>query len=155
MAYFRLLGERNTYLPTEHREIGDYHLKMLAKIYHICNANIVLSSTWRELDDLGDVECYTMYKYLVDSLAKYNMRIMSKTPIINQNRPLEIVTWLNRNKESGKIKFVSLDDDFNEKDYERYGIKNCLVKTKFYCDDIREGGLQQKHVNRAIEILIK
>ena len=29
----------------EHDEIRDYHVQMLAKIYHSCNARIVLSST--------------------------------------------------------------------------------------------------------------
>lgn len=128
---------------------------MLAKIYHTCSANIVLSSTWRELDDCESVGCYKMYKYLVDSLAKYNMTIMSKTPIINQNRPLEIVTWLNREVNKEKIKYVSLDDDFAEEDYARYGIEKCLVKTSFYCEDMLEGGLQQEHVNKAIKILSK
>lgn len=155
MAYFKSLGKRNAYPSNEHREISDYHLQMLAKIYHTCHASIVLSSTWRELDDSENIECYAVYKYLVDSLEKYDMTIMSKTPVINQNRPLEIATWLNSSEDKGKIKFVSLDDDFGEEDYERYGIKNCLIQTNFYCDDMIEGGLQQEHVDRAIEILNK
>ena len=52
-----------------------------------------------------------------------------------------------------EIRFVSLDDDFSKDDYDKYGIGECLVKTTFYCDDISEGGLQQEHVDKAIEIL--
>ena len=94
-----------------------------------------------------------MYQYLVNSLAKYDMKIISKTPVINMNRPLEIITWLDSRVDKDEIKYVSLDDDFSKEDYEKYGIENCLVHTRFFCNDMSEGGLQQEHVDRAIEIL--
>lgn len=134
-------------------EISDYHLQMLAKIYHACNAKIVLSSSWRELDDTSDIHVYWMYQYLLDELARYNMYIIDKTPIIEFNRPLEIKTWLDNQPNKNEIAFVSLDDDFSKDSYDEYGIGDCLVKTTFYCDDVSEGGLQQEHVDRAIEIL--
>lgn len=138
----------------KYNEISNFHLKKLSEIYHTCNAQIVLSSTWRELDDPLDMNCYPMYEYLVKSLEKYGMKIMSKTPVINMNRPLEIVTWLNNRNNKDSIRFVSLDDDFSEIDYAKYGIKDKLIHTKFFCNDISEGGLQQDHVDRAIKILI-
>lgn len=133
--------------------ISDFHLQMLAKIYHTCDAKIVLSSSWRELDDETDIFSYQQYKYLVDELARYDMEIIDKTPYIDMERPLEIKTWLDNQPNKDKIKFVSLDDDFTKREYDKYGIGDCLVKTKFFCDDISEGGLQQEHVDRAIEIL--
>ena len=126
---------------------------MLAKIYHACNAKIVLSSSWRELDDASDIHVYWMYEYLVNELARYNMEIISKTPVIDMNRPLEIKTWLDNRVDKDEINFVSLDDDFSKDKYDQYGIGHCLVKTEFFCADTSKGGLQQKHVDKAIEIL--
>lgn len=137
----------------KYNEISDFHLKKLSEIYYKCNAHIVLSSTWRELDDPSDINCYPMYEYLSKSLDKYGMKIISKTPVINMNRPLEIVTWLNNRTDKEIINFVSLDDDFSVEDYERYGIADKLIRTKFFCNDIYEGGLQQEHVDKAIRIL--
>lgn len=151
MAYFESLGKSNK--QTGYNDISDFHLQMLSKIYHTCNAHIVLTSTWRELNDESDINAYPMYQYLVDSLAKYDMKIMSQTPVISMNRPLEIVTWLNNRADKDDIRFVSLDDDFSKKDYEKYGIGNCFIQTRFFCKKISEGGLQQKHVDKAIEIL--
>ena len=120
MAYFKWLKESRNSLHKdgEYNDISDFHLQMLSNIYHTCNAHIVLTSTWRELDDKSDMNCYPMYQYLVDSLAKYNMKIISKTPVVNMNRPLEIVTWLDNRVDKDEIKFVSLDDDFSKEKYD-------------------------------------
>ena len=147
MPYFNKNKEKG------HLEICDYHLQMLAKIYHTCDAKIVLSSSWRELDDESDIHVYWMYQYLLDELARYDMEIISKTPVIDMNRPLEIKTWLDNREDKENICFVSLDDDFSKEKYDVYGIGHCLVKTEFFCSDMSEGGLQQKHVDKAIEIL--
>ena len=150
----RAYYEHNKKIGKNVKEISDFHLQMLAKIYHSCDAKIVLSSTWRELDcDDNDV-CMAMYQYLVDELARYDMKIMSKTPIINMNRPLEIKTWLDNRVDKDNINFVSLDDDFSYEKYKEYGIEDHLVKTEFFCYEISDGGLQQRHVDKAIEILV-
>ena len=94
-----------------------------------------------------------MWQYLVESLEKYGMKIMSKTPVIDQNRPLEIKTWIDSRIDKDTIKFVSLADDFNRESYDKYGIGDCLVHTKFFCNTLEEGGLQQEHVDMAIKIL--
>ena len=136
-----------------HADISDFHLQMLAKIYHTCNAKIVLSSSWRELD-VEDLHVYWMYQYLLDELARYDMEIIDKTPIVDMNRPLEIKTWLDNRPDKDEINFISLDDDWSKEHYDEYGIGDCLVKTRFFCHDISEGGLQQKHVDLAIEKLL-
>lgn len=155
MAYFKWLKETGNTLHKngEYNDISDFHLQMLAKIYHICDAHIVLTSTWRELDDETDMNCYPMYQYLVDSLAKYDMKIMSKTPVVGMNRPLEIVTWLNNRVDKHEIRFVSLDDDYPLEKYKEQGIEDCLIRTRFFCNELSEGGLQQEHVDKAIKIL--
>ena len=50
MPYF----DKQNHSPPDgkHHEIYDYHLQQLSQIVHTCNAQIVLSSTWRELDDI-------------------------------------------------------------------------------------------------------
>lgn len=136
-----------------HNDLRDFHLQMLAKIYHTCNAKIVLSSSWRELDVEDDIHVYWVYEYLVDTLAKYGIEIIDKTPCIDNNRPLEIKTWIDQREDKNEIKFISLDDDFSRERYEEYGIGDCLIKTEFYCKEISEGGLQQRHVDEAIRKL--
>ncbi len=150
LAYFESLKPD---MDTLYQEISDYHLEMLAKIYHACNAKIVLSSTWRGLDDESDKSVYPMYQYLLECMARYDMEIISKTPFIDLNRPLEIVSWLNEQKNKENIHFVSLDDDFTKEEYEKYGIGEQLVKTEFFCEKESDGGLQQRHVDQAIQTL--
>ena len=147
--YFESMKGLST--KSDYNEISDFHLQMLSKLYHDCDAKIVLASTWRDLDDPTDKSCYTMYKYLLDSLAKYGMTVFDKTPLIGGARPLEIVTWLQQCNEN--VNFVVLDDDYSSEEYDKYEIADHLVQTKFFCDTIDEGGLQQEHVDLAKQIL--
>ena len=135
------------------KDISDYHLQMLAEIYHKCNAKIVLSSTWRELDCMENEACRKMYKYLLDELARYNMEIISKTPVIEMDRPLEISTWLEEHGGKDSHNFVILDDDWSKEYYDKYDIGDHLVKTIYFCREENEGGLQPEHVEKAIKIL--
>lgn len=151
LAYFKSIGEESK--ESGFNDISDFHLQMLSKIYHSCNAHIVLTSSWRELNNESDMNVYPMYQYLVESLAKYGMEIMDSAPVVEMNRPLEIKTWLENREDKENIKYVSLDDDFSKEQYDKYGIGNCLVHTRFFCDDVSEGGLQQEHVDKAIKIL--
>ena len=155
MAYFEWLKSPQCTQKKNpvYNEISDFHLQMLAKICHACDVKIVLSSTWRELDDPSEKDACSMYQYLADRLAEYDMKIYSKTPCIQNNRPLEIATWLGKQERLEAIRFVILDDDFSKEDYDVYGIGNQLVQTQFFCEHMHEGGLQQKHVNQAIAIL--
>lgn len=89
-------GVLNSY--AYYKETGnDLNLKsvdILSQIYYKFNCKIVLSSTWRELKDISEESAQKMWKHLVDTLSKYNMEIYDITPIIKNNRPLEIATWL-------------------------------------------------------------
>lgn len=133
-------------------EISPFHLKLLAKIYHATNAEIVLSSTWRNCKDSTDDTCKEMYQYLETSLASYKMKISDIIPIINYNRPYEIKKWLETHINE-EIRFISLDDDFSYDDYKRYNIEHCLIQTSYFCLEEKEGGLQEAHVNLAIQKL--
>ncbi len=137
-----------------HTEISDFHLQMLAKIYHACDAKIVLTSSWRDVDDPDDPNVYWVWEYLVGELARYNMEIVDKVPDLGEsNRPLEIKTWLDKQENKDEIRFVSLDDEWQKEDYEKYGLGDCLIKTEYYCRSVDEGGLQQWHVDEAIRKL--
>ena len=152
MPYFKSIkGHRNR----TYNEIDESRLPFLQRIIKENNAHIVLSSTWRDLDNEQNQECYAMWEYLVNTLAKYDLKIMSKTPIIEQIRPLEIRTWLGNRIDKDEIKWISIEDDWDEELYEEYGISGHLIETKFFTDDINDAGLQEKHVLLAKKLFEK
>lgn len=129
-----------------YREINPKKVEFLKEIVDKTNAKIVLSSTWRNIPE------HPLFLFLVDVLRDKGLEIKSFTPKLEQNRPKEIKTWLEEHKEEEIESFISLDDDFPEEDYKKYGIQGCLIETSFYEKD---GGLRQEHVKKAIEILNK
>lgn len=137
--------------PNEHQEINPFNLKKLSKIYHTFDCNIVLSSTWRTIDVQDNEDCKNMYDYLKNMLASEQMIIHDKTPVTNNNRPLEIKTWLTQHP--NVTHFVILDDDFSPESYAEYQLDKHLVHTHYFCKELKDGGLQQEHVVKAIEIL--
>lgn len=134
----------------EYTEINLDKVRMLKEIVDSTGAEIILSSTWRELAAHDSKPDHPMYTYLVNSLKQFGLYIKDHTPRIQENRPQEIKAWLENNTGYGEYTFVSLDDDFPKKEYEKYGIGKCLIKTDFYGVN---GGLQREHVNKAIQIL--
>lgn len=145
MAWFDQNKEKTGY-----SEINPEKVKLLKEIVENTDSKIVLSSTWRQLVKTETEEEHPMYSYLVDTLRNYGMEIFSLTPYIGNNRPKEIKAWIENQSE--RIRFISLDDDFTEDDYRKYGIEDCLVKTSFYGGN---GGLQRNHVEQAIQLLNK
>ena len=130
-------------------EIDPEKVKLLKEIVDRTGAEIVLSSTWRNLAKRKDESEHPMYTYLTDTLKEYGMEIIDHTPYIGQDRPKEIRAWLD-NQQDKDIQFVSLDDDFQEQIYDEVGIGDCLVRTSFY---EKYGGLRQEHVEKAVRIL--
>lgn len=130
-------------------EINPKKVKLLKEIVDRTGAEIVLSSTWRDLAKRKDEPEHPMYMYLTDTLREYGMEIIDHTPYIGQDRPKEIKAWLDTQPDKD-IRFVSLDDDYPQHEYDEVGIGNCLVKTSFYEKD---GGLRWEHVEKAVEIL--
>lgn len=132
-----------------YKEINPEKTKLLKEIVDRTGAEIVLSSTWRDLGKRKDEPEHPMYTYLTDTLKAYGMEIIEHTPYIGQDRPKEIKAWLD-NQTDKDICFVSLDDDFPEYKYYEAGIGNCLVRTSFYEKD---GGLRREHVEQETGIL--
>lgn len=142
-----------TWLHLMNSEIDKTRVARLAEIVKATGAVIVLSSSWRTLpDELDDIDMW-VWDQLVNALHEYNMSIYDRTPVIGMDRPLEIRTWLDQH--AGQVDaFISLDDDFTKEDYDKYGIGDHLIKTSFYGDGkLTLGGLQNKHVLKAIEVL--
>lgn len=145
MAWFDQNKEKTGY-----SEINPEKVELLKEIVENTDGKIVISSTWRQLAKTETEEEHHVYSYLVDTLRNYGIEIFSLTPYIGNNRPKEIKAWIENQSE--EIRFISLDDDFTEDDYRKYGIEDCLVKTSFYG---KNGGLQRKHVEQAIKLLNK
>lgn len=130
-------------------EINPEKVKLLKEIADCTDAKIILSSTWRDLAAHDDEPEHEMYTYLINSLKEFGLSISDHTPYIQQNRPQEIKTWLEKNANKGDC-YVSLDDDYSYEAYGKYEIEDHLVKTSFYEPN---GGLRQEHVDKAIQIL--
>lgn len=124
--------------------INPEKVKFLAEIVEKTNAEVVLSSTWRYIPE------HPMFLHLTDVLGQNGIKIHSFTPELNGDRPKEIKTWVE--KQSEEIQFVSIEDDFSEDDYRKYGIEDCLVRTSYYG---KYGGLQRNHVEKVIQLLNK
>ena len=117
-------------------------VKRLAEIVKNTRAEVGLSSTWRYMPE------HPMFLYLVDILGQNGIKIHSFTPKLDGDRPKEIKAWIE--EQSEEIRFISIEDDFLEDDYRKYGIEECFIKTSFYGAN---GGLQEKHVKMAIQLL--
>lgn len=117
-------------------------VKLLAEIVQNTNATVVLSSTWRYIPE------HPMFAYLTDILGKNGIKIHSFTPKLDGDRPKENEAWID--KQTEEVQFISIEDDFSEDDYRKYGIEDCLVRTSYYG---KCGGLQRNHVEKAIQLL--
>lgn len=135
-------------------EICSIYLQRLKEIIEKTGANIVLSSTWRVMKECEDENGIKMYRYLENRLNEYGLRIYGQTGDADKRgRVYEILTWVKENAPDAI--FVSLDDDFAQEDYERYGIGDCLVHTKYFGGSMDECGLQDIHVQKAVNILLQ
>lgn len=135
-------------------EVCGIYLQRLKEIIEKTGADIVLSSTWRVMKGCEDEECREIYQYLESRLNEYGLHIYGQTGDVDKRgRAYEILTWVKENAPDAV--FVSLDDDFTQKDYERYGIGNCLVHTKYFGSSMEECGLQDIHVQKAVNILLQ
>lgn len=123
--------------PTEHRfmqeRFDEKAVARLQRLVEATDAKIVISSTWRLLHSLSDI------RGLLDKHG-FKGNVIDKTPRIPDGvRGGEIQSWLEgKNVDS----FVILDDDDDMEP-----LMDKLVQTDF------ESGLQDEHVERAVEML--
>lgn len=109
-------------------------VERLNRIIQATDAEIVLSSTWRIGRDFGQLGDY----FISQGVCK---KPIEKTPRFGgQHRGDEIADYLGSH--SGIESFVIIDDDSDMDDLLPY-----LVQTDF------EYGIQEEHIQRAIELL--
>lgn len=142
-------------LQFDKRNVGFFDvkkIKMLAKIVEATKARIVLSSTWRYLkdcDEKKEPQAANMWKCLNNTFTKYGMQISDITPVIDGNRPKEISEYL---KTHENLSWCSIEDDFSAADYEKYGISEYLVQTKYFVNKSADGGLKEEHIEKVMQI---
>ena len=126
--------------------VDDDKVKRLKKIVDATGAKIVLCSTWKMGWSRDPELCDNDAAYLNKKLAREHLRIRDKTEDKITDRGHGIINWLA--KCAGQHKWIVLDDDIF-KDYKECGIMPHLVKTSFAL-----GGLQDEHVEKAIDLLM-
>lgn len=112
---------------------------LLKKIITEAKADIVLSSSWRNI-----LESDPSYKYLIRQLEYKGLYILDKTPNVGCHRGKEIRQWLDAHEEIEQ--FVILDDEFIQ-EFEECGLSEHLVHTELI------DGLTKEDVTKAIQIL--
>jgi hypothetical protein len=123
-------------------------IKLLKEIVDATGAEIVLVSTWKyswEKDNKSRPD--SLGSYLDERFAEEGLTIIDKTDYAGiHDRGHGIIDWLSEHHADS---WIVLDDEIFE-DYEECGIMPHLVKTNFY-----DGGLKEKHVELAINLLNK
>lgn len=132
--------------------IEDKKVLYLKQIVDTTKASIVLVSTWKyywhkekEMKWKQD----EMANYLDEKLNKQGLFILDKTDDEVINRGEGILDYINNLNDMGISvdKFIIIDDEMF--DYKVTKLTKNLIKTGFY-----NGGLLNKHMEKAIEMLI-
>lgn len=122
--------------------IDDYLVEKLSRIVNATNAEIILTSTWKEDVLSNSVEG----NYLIQKLNKYNLDIsfISEDDLIHRGSFL--IKNLNKYYKENNYNYVILDDQVFDY-YELNDVSNHLVLTK------NRTGLTDEDVDLAIKIL--
>lgn len=132
--------------------IEDEKVALLKQIVNSTKAVIVLVSSWKEWwykEPHLKREQDSFANYLDRKLAKQGLTIVDKTEDYNPfNRGEGIIEFIDRKRRSGIeiSNFIILDDELF--DYKRTKLTKNLIQTSY-----EKGGLQKKHVRKAIEKL--
>lgn len=145
----------SNYRNNETENIDIKKIRLLKKICDKGNAKVIISSSWR-----GQGECMSKsYFTLIDILTKNKIEVIGNTPYIKiefennisnykkikygTGKAAEIQKWISEHNVNN---FVILDDE--DFDWIDYGYDKYWIQTSWF-----DGGLQQKHVDKAIKIL--
>lgn len=128
--------------------IDSKKVKLLRRIIDQTNTKIVLCSSWKTFWDHNKDEQTEIANYLDRKLKRENLFILDKTDDKGYNRGEGIVNWL---QDKTVEQWIVLDDEIFD-DYDKYNVIEHLVKTSFYSEN---GGLQEEHVQMAVEMLNK
>lgn len=120
-------------------------LLLLKQLVDQAGAKIVLTSSWRRhWDPAGDCPD-EIGKELEAAFGRFGINLYDKTPELDNDRAKEISKWLAMNRDVDA--FVIIDDI----KFGWYELASFVVNT-----DYRIGrGLEQRHIEKAIKILLK
>ena len=125
--------------PQGYIGISSDTIKLLKEIVEATGASIVLSSSWRLMDE-SDID----KKYLYRQLKYKGLSIVGQTKNLGGNRGYEISKYLEEHKEIKS--FCILDDEF-VREFEEHNLSKHFVHTDYTT------GLTKKDVEKAIKIL--
>lgn len=131
----------------EQTDIDETRLPLVKEIIERTGAEIVLSSTWREHWSQDISKCDSDGEYITRTFKKFGLEIYDKTPDIGRyaERRDEINCWLEAHP--GEVDSFVIIDDY------RYGWKE--LNANFVKTNPNLGlGLEQEHVEKAVEILL-
>lgn len=118
-------------------------LPLLKKLIDSTDAKIVLSTSLRMYWDKNPDKCDYYGKVINDIFSDYGLEVYDKTPVLeNEKREEEILQWIIDNP--GVRKYVVIDDGF---------LSAKFLRGHFVQTSDTDGGLQEEHINKAIEIL--
>ena len=167
MIFLNVDGVLNCMLYCERvgKHINPSNVQRLKKIVETTNAKLVLTHPWKWLWDSDEnatqqVKNATqdLKQILVSELQKYNLSIAELTPESKTgNRAEEINMYLTEyasKHPDENLNYVILDGDCDQEDYTHYCLEMNLIPTNYFCNE-EEGGIQDSHVLKAIELLGK
>lgn len=88
-----------------HEELNNQQaIGWLNELYSIVQYDIVVSSTWRMGMSVEDLQ-----NLLIKSGFRPEIRVIDKTPVLHEERGVEIQQWIDENNFTGD--FIIIDDD--------------------------------------------
>lgn len=125
--------------------IDETRLQLIKKLVDATEARIVLSSSWRKHWGKDISKCDAIGRDINEVFEKYHLAIYDKTECLPSNdRAEEIRKWLNR---QGNIEAFVIFDDI------AFGWGNDLQEYLIKTNPRIGFGLEEKHIQKAIELL--
>ncbi len=119
-------------------------LPLIKNIVDSTGAKIVLTTSLRTFWDKNPDKCDYYGQVINDEFAKFGLEIYDKTPVLeNAKREDEILQWIVDNP--GVKNYVAIDD----------GFLSAKFLTGHFVQTSDKVGLEEEHVEKAIEILNK
>lgn len=125
--------------------IDETRLQLIKKLVDATEARIVLSSSWRKHWEKDISKCDAIGRDINEVFAKYQLAIYDKTECLpNNDRAEEIREWL---KLQGNVETFVIFDDIT------FGWGNDLQEHLIKTNPRIGFGLEEKHIQKAIELL--
>ena len=101
----------NLFVPKEDKPgvlIDNTRLELIKQIIDVTDAEIVLSSSWREHWEKNENECNDIGREINEIFSRIGLSVYDKTPKHHNDRKQEIIDWLYEHPDVSE--FVVIDD---------------------------------------------